>query len=34
VWTYQRRRHDRGTGGQSLIAELQVKPELKKPGGK
>ena len=30
VWTYRRRRHDK-TGGQSLIAELQVKQTLKKP---
>jgi hypothetical protein len=29
VWTYQRRRNDKGTGGQSLIAELQVKQTLK-----
>ncbi len=35
VWTYRRRRNDRqgkpGGGGQSLIAELQVKQTLKKP---
>jgi len=30
VWTYRRRRNDSGQGGQSLIAELQVKQELKK----
>jgi len=29
VLTYQRRRKDKGTGGQSLIAELQVKQDLK-----
>ena len=29
VWTYKRRRNDKGTGGQSLIAELQVKQTLK-----
>ena len=29
VWTYKRRRGDKGTGGQSLIAELQVKQTLK-----
>jgi len=32
VWTYRRRRNDQsGGGGQSLIAELQVKQTLKKP---
>ncbi len=30
VLTYRRRRNDRGTGGQSLIAELQVKQTLKR----
>ena len=30
VLTYRRRRHETGTGGQSLIAELQVKQGLKK----
>jgi glycosyltransferase involved in cell wall biosynthesis len=30
VWTYRRHRHDKGTGGQSLVAQLQVKQELKK----
>jgi glycosyltransferase involved in cell wall biosynthesis len=30
VWTYKMRRHDQDTGGQSLIAKLQVKQELKK----
>lgn len=30
VWIYRRRRNDRSTGGQSLIAELQVKQGLKK----
>ncbi len=30
VWTYKRRRGDKGTGGKSLIAELQVKQELRK----
>jgi glycosyltransferase involved in cell wall biosynthesis len=30
VWTYQRRRNDKDQGGKSLIAELQVKQELKK----
>jgi glycosyltransferase involved in cell wall biosynthesis len=30
VLTYKRRHRDNGTGGQSLIAELQVKQELKK----
>ena len=29
VWTYKRRGKDKGTGGQSLIAELQVKQTLK-----
>ena len=29
VLTYKRRRRDKGTGGQSLIAELQVKQTLK-----
>jgi len=31
VWTYRRRRNDKKVGGQSLIAELQVKQTLKKP---
>ncbi|HUC83664.1 MAG TPA: glycosyltransferase [Candidatus Acidoferrales bacterium] len=30
VWTYRRRRNDPDRGGKSLIAELQVKQELKK----
>jgi glycosyltransferase involved in cell wall biosynthesis len=30
VWTYRRHRHDPGTGGPSLVAQLQVKQELKK----
>ncbi|MDR3458574.1 MAG: glycosyltransferase family 2 protein [Verrucomicrobiae bacterium] len=30
VWTYRRRRNHPGRGNQSLIAELQVKQELKK----
>jgi glycosyltransferase involved in cell wall biosynthesis len=29
VWTYKRRRNDKGSGGPSLIAELQVKQTLK-----
>jgi len=29
-FTYKQRRNDKGTGGQSLIADLQVKQELKK----
>jgi glycosyltransferase involved in cell wall biosynthesis len=29
VWTYRRRRNDKGTGGRNLIAELQVKQTLK-----
>ena len=30
VWTYRRHRNDKGTGGESLVAQLQVKQELKK----
>ena len=30
VWTYRRRRNDRPPDGKSLVAELQVKQELKK----
>lgn len=30
VWTYRRRRHDGAADGRSLVAELQVKQELKK----
>ena len=30
VFTYKRRRNDRGTGGHSLIADLQVKQDFKK----
>jgi len=30
VLTYRQRRNKRGGGGQSLIAELQVKQELRK----
>lgn len=30
VWTYKRHRNDKGTGGESLVAQLQVKQELKK----
>ncbi len=30
VWTYKRRRNDKDIGGQSLIAELQVKQTLKR----
>jgi hypothetical protein len=29
VWTYKRRRNRPGTGGKSLVAELQVKQSLK-----